>query len=237
MKIFKSLITIAAVAAIAVVATSASFFDSETITGNTFSAGSIDLEVNGENDIVSFMFSESNLVPGETVNAGTVTLSNVGSLSGELTVAVSNPKSAENGMIEPELSAGDVAGTEIDPTGYDMNSGNGELWDQAGMTIYIDMNSDGVMQWFEPVVWRGEYLDLTSGSGYHIPLDTDLGAADVAHGFDGILAPAASVDLGILIKFKDDSTFSSQPQHGILNNNMAMTDDLSFDLVIGLEQL
>lgn len=239
-KIIKSLITIVAVAAVAAGATGAYFSDSEVVAGNTFASGSIDLKVNGEDDgpegYVPFYFSNSGegaIAPGETYNAGTMTLSNDGSIGGELTVMVSNPSSNENGMIEPEEAAGDIDGTEVDPTGYDANSGDGELWDMSTMTIYFDMNNNGKMEWNEPVVWNGQHLDMTTH--YSIPLDTNLWTAN--HGFDGVLDSGESVNLGVLVKFKSDAQLASQPQYNGLNNNMAMTDDMSFDLVIGLEQI
>ncbi len=48
-KILISLSIVGAVAAIAIGATTAYFSDTETSTGNTFSAGTIDIAVNGQN--------------------------------------------------------------------------------------------------------------------------------------------------------------------------------------------
>jgi len=232
-KILLSLVTIVAVGAIVANATTAYFSDSEVLGDNTFAAGSLDLKVNGGDDVLHMAYSAKNLVPGETVNGGIVTLKNSGSIDGLLTVQVSNPSSNENGEIEPEISSGDVAGTEVDPTGYDANTGEGELWDMASMTIYFDTNRDGVMQWNEPTVWVGDHLDMTSY--YSIHLDSNLWTAN--HGFDGILGPDEEVDLRVLVKFKSDTQLASQPQYIGLNNNMAMTDDMSFDLIVGLDQV
>lgn len=235
-KILLSILSIALVSIVAIGATRAYFSDTETSMGNMFSAGTLDLEVDGENDPLGMKFSGDLMVPGSEVNAGTITLENVGTIDGILTVMVSNPVSHENGTLEPELADGDIAGQEIDPTGYDANTGNGELWDQCKMKIYFDMNSDGVMQWNEPLIYSGPMgLDMTSF--YSISLDTNLWVAN--HGFDGILSPGETVDLGLYVTFMDDqgSPFTSQPQYNGLTNNMAMSDDMQFDLIFGLEQV
>lgn len=215
------------------IGTYAYFSDTETSTGNTFAAGSLDLTVNGQDDPIGMKFSASNMVPGQTYNGGIITLTNVGTIPGVLSVKVSNPASNENGEIEPELSSGDIVAAEVDPTGYDANSGDGELWDMCAITIYFDINSDGIMQWNEPTVVVAEHLDMTSY--FSIPLDTNLWVPN--HGFDGVLNSGGLVDLGVLVKFKTDAALASQPQYIGLNNNMAMTDDMSFDLVLGLEQI
>ncbi len=224
--------TIGLVSASMFSATQAVFTDSEVIGANTFAAGSLDLKVNGEDEPISVSFVGEDMIPGKTVNAGTISLSNSGSVDGILTVKVSNPVSNEISEIEPEISSGDVPGAEVDPTGYDANGGDGELWDMSTITIYFDMNGDGEMQWYEPTVWNGQHLDMTTT--YRIQLDTNLWSAN--HGFDGVLAPGETVNLGVLAKLKTDAQLASQPQYNGLNNNMAMTDDMQFDLIIGLEQ-
>lgn len=236
-KIILSVFTILLVSALTFGATQALFSDEETSTGNTFTAGSLDLTVNGINDPLGVVFSADQLVPGETLNAGTAEIKNNGSIPGKLTLMLTNVNSNENGLLEPETADGDVDGQEIDPTGYDANSGDGELWDMLSLTIYVDSNNDGVMQWNEPVIASAAHTDMTTGSGFRILLDEDLGTADVAHGFDGILDPNETAHIGLLIKFKADSQLSSQPQYNGLTNNMAMSDDVSFDLVFGLEQV
>ena len=56
-KIVKSLFAIVAVAAIAAGSTSAYFSDTATITGNTFSTGTLELRVNGQPTVVGATFS------------------------------------------------------------------------------------------------------------------------------------------------------------------------------------
>ena len=235
-QILSSILLIGAVASFMGAATFAIFSDTEVLTENTFTAGSLDLKINDQDDPLSFQFSADDMIPGNEYNAGTITLKNVGMIDGSLTVMVSNPISHENGLLEPEIDAGDSAGTEVDLTGYDANDGNGELWDQCKMKLYFDINSDGVMAWNEPLIYDGPMgLDMTSY--YSIPLDTNLWTPN--HGFDGILGPGETVDLGLYVTFLDDqgSPFTTQPQYNGMTNNQAMTDDMQFDLIIGLEQI
>lgn len=236
-KILVSLVTILAVSVATFSATQALFSDTETSEGNTFTAGSLDLTVNGSNDPLSVLFTAEDLLPGVTKNAGTVAVTNAGSIPGKFTLMLSNVNSNENSLLEPETADGDVEDQEIDPTGYNANTGDGELWDMLSLTLYVDTNNDGVMQWNEPVIVNAVHTDMTTGGGFRILLDQDLGTADLAHGFDGIINPGQTVHVGLLVKFKDDSQLKSQPQYNGLTNNMAMTDDVSFDLIFGLEQI
>lgn len=232
-RILLSIAVIALVSTVSVGATRAFFVDTETVEGNTFSTGNIDLTVDGDNGVIGVQFSSNELIPGETINVGTVELKNEGSIAGKITLQVKNPVSNENGLVEPETSDGDIDGEEIDPTGYDANEGDGELWDMSTLNLFVDVNNDGEFQWNEPVIWRGDHLDMTSY--YSIPLDTNLFPAD--HGFDETLEPGESVHVGLLVTFKTDAQLASQPQYIGLTNNMAMTDDMTFDLEFGLEQI
>lgn len=234
-KILLSLLTIAIVVSATFSTTMALFSDEEVSEGNTFTASTLDLTVNGENNSLSYVYEGENLVPGNTVNAGTVALTNNGDTPGKLILKISNPNSNENGLFEPEETDGDVDGSEIDPTGYDENSGDGELWDMSTIKLYVDSDNNGSMRWNEPVIWGGQHVDMTSH--YSIPLDTDLGTEDLAHGFDGTIQPGETVYVGLLVTFKTDSQLASQPQYNGLTNNMGMSDDLSFDVIFGLEQI
>ncbi len=79
-KILISLSVIAAVAAIAVGGTIAYFSDTETSSGNTFTAGTLDLTL-GESGGAPITLT--NMKPGDS-GSGIITVSNVGSLAGKL---------------------------------------------------------------------------------------------------------------------------------------------------------
>ena len=78
-KILISLSIIGIVAAIAVGGTVAYFSDVEVSKGNTFSAGTLDLEVNDKNPWTSTVFSISDVKPGDSGTA-IIKLKNVGTL-------------------------------------------------------------------------------------------------------------------------------------------------------------
>ena len=106
LRIMKSLMVIVAVAAIAVGATGAWFSDEETSNGNSFTAGTLDLNVDGGNTNV-VKFNVSNMRPGSQPT-GSWILANVGSIGGYLDLENILVTSQENVCTEPEISAGDV---------------------------------------------------------------------------------------------------------------------------------
>ena len=80
-KILISLMAIALVIGLVGAGTVAWFSDTETSTGNTFTAGTLDLKVDGANDPLPVKFTLTDLAPG---SSGTITyvLANVGSIDG-----------------------------------------------------------------------------------------------------------------------------------------------------------
>ncbi len=84
-KILISVFTILAVSAATFGATQALFSDEETSIGNTFSAGTLDLTIDGVNDNV-VKFNASNMRPGSQPH-GAYTLKNEGSINGKLNLS------------------------------------------------------------------------------------------------------------------------------------------------------
>jgi predicted ribosomally synthesized peptide with SipW-like signal peptide len=117
--IIKSLLIIVAVAAVAGGVTYSYFFDEETSTGNTFTAGTLDLELtNGETSNAPFVIG--NVVPGwEKVI--TYTVKNAGSVDGKLS-----------------LASADVTNTDSTGTGEFVGGGA-----HLGENIHIDIDTDG----------------------------------------------------------------------------------------------
>lgn len=113
-KILTSVLTIALVVTVVTGATVANFFDAETSTGNTFTAGSLDLKTN-DTDGTTASYTLTNMKPGDWNLAGQVVLKNAGSVNGTLWYEITNVQNYENGCLEPETEAGDVTcGTEDD---------------------------------------------------------------------------------------------------------------------------
>lgn len=109
-KIILSLVSIFAVAAIAATATAAYFADTETSTGNTFAAGTLDLKVDNQDDPNIFHMVLNDMKPGDTIsyywdwkNSGTIT--------GQPWLEIINLVDSENTLLEPESTLGDDAAT------------------------------------------------------------------------------------------------------------------------------
>jgi len=223
-KLLMNLLVIAIAATSIGTGINAYFSDTETAAGNTFTAGSLDLEVDGQSGAVVPWTSPDNMEPGKTYFTGFKTLTNVGTLDGNLTVTIENLVCDENGLLPPEIAAGDSPGTQLDPDGFSQESGDGELWDQILFSFVID-DGDGVRDWQDKTI--GLYPDESSyysiRVGKPIVLDDDFVAGE-------------SMDVGIEIKFLDDAwTSYGWILDGVLNN-AAMSDRISLDLKFELTQ-
>lgn len=110
-KILLSLLTIAIVAVVAVGATHAWFSDTETSTGNTFTAGTLDLKTN-DVDGVSHTYTLANMKPGDWDNAGQIVLKNAGTIKGHAWYEIKNVRNYENGCNNPESKVPDNTCTD-----------------------------------------------------------------------------------------------------------------------------
>jgi len=109
--------------------TGAFFSDTETSNNNTFTAGSLDLLVNGSNWNRNPVITLSNLAPGTSGTAyGPVLVKNNGTIDGTLTIMSSNPKNYENGCTEPEHSQDNTCGNP--------GENEGELCDKINVIVY-----------------------------------------------------------------------------------------------------
>ena len=240
-RIIVSLSTIAAVAAIVVGATVAYFSNVETSTGNTFSAGILDLKVNDE-DNPGVLFTLSNITPGHYYDAGTVTLKNAGSIPGRLSIKIKDPVSHENTLEDPEIKAGDATSTEVDPGSYDANDGDGELWDLCFMRVYVDGNGDGKYTCGSDGDCIIEENALDKTDYYHFPIDEDLFPIETnsyCHDEYIDLDPGETVDVGIQIYFySDDGGGPAGGWSGQLPpDETGMSDYLQFTIEFGLNQI
>jgi predicted ribosomally synthesized peptide with SipW-like signal peptide len=122
--------------------TFALFSDSESSTGNSMAAGTIDLTVDGGDQTVTFL-DESGIEPGDQ-GQGSVTLANSGSLAAAPTVTVSEIRSTENGYYGQE-------------NGQDGSPNDGELDEHLEVRATLGSST----------VWpRQTVTSLTVGSPY-----------------------------------------------------------------------
>jgi predicted ribosomally synthesized peptide with SipW-like signal peptide len=217
------------------------FSDTETSTGNTFTAGTLDLKVDGTDVLIPY--SVSNLKPGETRGTPTYMIQNVGSLPGLLTYKVSNVTTNENGVIEPESAAGDAVGVKLDPDGFSIAaSGYGELLDQVYIVFWVDDtpgDRPAAFDWQDAKYWQG-YPD--ESSYYSLPVGVDLmaGKTWISGPYAGqplALQPGQVAYIGICVMFIDDTWTSYGWILDGVPNNAAMGDDFRFDIEIGLKQM
>ncbi len=157
-KILISVSVIAAVAAVVAGVTTAFFSDTETSTGNTFTAGSIDLRVDlkgtdGLNTIEPFgltdlegrkIFNYTDLKPGDKGEA-TISL-HVYDNDAWGCLDITNLQFNDNGCTEPEaIDAGDNTCNEHP---------DGELQNYLLFTVWRDYNCDNVLDEGETIVDR-----------------------------------------------------------------------------------
>ena len=169
-RILISLSVIGAVAAIVIGGTIAYFSDTETSTGNTFTAGTLNLTVNdkdGEN--VSFSFS--NLKPGDQPKVN-YKIKNVGSIAGYLDIENVSFESNENDLTEPEQEAGDTS------------TSTGELDDVLNLRMFLDYNGDGWISPGDVVFFDGKIKDLPTHFELNEPVPANGGTDFVAEIYD-----------------------------------------------------
>lgn len=127
------------------------FSDTESSTNNVLAAGTLDLNLNGGNSAVT-TFSASAVAPGDS-GSGSVTIKNVGSMSGEFDVvfsAVTNTPGSGGGEYE---------------------GGSGELGASATIAVYLDVDESGT--------WNAGDIGLKSdGTTYSYPTALDYATID-----------------------------------------------------------
>jgi spore coat-associated protein N len=142
-KILVSLSVIGAVAAIAIGGTIAYFSDTETSTGNTFTAGTLDLIVkaNGQDINGGAIFNPSDVKPGDSGTKGITLKSDNNDACGYAVVTLNSD--IDNTCVEPEVGV-DADGCTTVCTTPGCATTDGELNDYMNFTIFDDVNGNGV---------------------------------------------------------------------------------------------
>jgi predicted ribosomally synthesized peptide with SipW-like signal peptide len=240
-KILFSLAIIAVAGTAAVGITRAYFSDVGTSTGNTFTAGTLDLKVDGQDALIPY--SVADLKPGDSRGTSTYAITNTGSIPGVLSMKVKNVVTDENEVLGPEIKAGDAEDVRLDPDHYSIAaSGYGELLDQVMLTFWVDDTAGqrpAPFDWQDTKYWNG-YPD--ESSHYSLPVNTDLMAGKTwkSGPYTGqplILNPGQTAYIGIGAQFISDTSISYGWILDGIPNNAAMGDDFKFDLEIGLNQV
>ena len=197
-KILTSLGVIAFTGALALGATGAFFSDTETSTGNTFSAGDIDLQIDNESYVTStstgnliaspanswamsnltkqLFFSFIDLKPGD-IGEDTISV-HAGSNNAWACMAIKMTGTPENTLVDPETDAGDV-GPAL--------GNNGELQKYLNFTFWKD-DGDNVFESGEAVIPALTGVASSTFTGSWLPI------ADSANG--PALSPATTTYIG-----------------------------------------
>jgi len=134
-KILMSLMTIALVIGLVGAGTVAYFSDTETSTGNTFTAGTLDLNLDGGNvNVVKFTVADT--YPGAS-GGGTWTLLNAGSLAGYVDLENISVANAEN------YDADTNEAEAVDDTDTSNATGGGELGAKLDVVLFWDDGAGG----------------------------------------------------------------------------------------------
>ena len=100
-KVLASLLVIGMLALAVGWGTYSYFSDTETSSGNTFTAGTLDLKVNGLDDPLPAFFEVSNVKPGDS-GSKTIALKNDGTIEGIAKIHIKNVANTEGENPEPE---------------------------------------------------------------------------------------------------------------------------------------
>lgn len=134
------------------------FNDTETSSGNSFTAGTLDLKVNSVDNPTS-TFTVSDVYPGAT-NSVSVTLTNSGTISGTLSVAIISVTNGPGQTPEPEAALG--------------TADNGELGSKMDVTLWIDTDGDNMIDGGETTLYTGL---LDNANGVSLTANTLIGGA------------------------------------------------------------
>lgn len=125
------------------------FSDTETSNTNTFTAGSLNLTLDGSDGTNVVKWVVGPMVPGNQPK-GTFTLANTGTVAGYLDLENIVVTNQENDLIEPEASSGDVT------------SSVGELQDVLNLRLFVDLGCDGWISTGDVVFFNGKVGTIAS---------------------------------------------------------------------------
>ncbi|MFC2020628.1 TasA family protein [Chloroflexota bacterium] len=151
------------------------FSDTETSSGNTFGAGTLDLKVQTENPLVSTLISLGNMYPGQTTSNVTIAVENVGTLPGDLYMRITGVTDSGGTSLGPNGTSSEPeyvaeSGTFIAGVAQNDNTPNNSI--SANLTagvawsgITAVTNLDGVTLASANNTWSGNFINLAaSGS-------------------------------------------------------------------------
>lgn len=164
-------LTIAAFLIIGLMAggTWAYFSDTETSTGNTFTAGTLNLTVNGNDGSNTIVFTVTDANPGQS-GGGTWTLVNAGSLAGYIDLESISATNAEN------YNAATNEAEAVDDADTSNATGVGELAANLDAVLFIDDGAGGgtannrVLDGGEVTIYSGKLGSIAASYNQNLSL-------------------------------------------------------------------
>ena len=182
-------------------ATFAYFSDTESSTGNTLTAGILDLHIDGGDTAVT-TFNVSGVAPGDS-DSGTSTLSNVvGGIDGELDIATS-----------VVTNTGAVGGTS------EYADDTGDLGANAEIAMYLDVNQNATWD-------AGDVGLMSDGTTYSSPTALDYDVIDnyASETWDAVVATmSASATDDIIVLWRVPTTAGNSIQGDSVSFDITFT--------------
>jgi len=225
-RIFLAIAAIAVTAVVSVAVTRAYFSDTETSTGNTFAAGTLDLKVDDEDTPITKHFSVSDLAPGYDSGYSVWCLKNTGTIPGQPYIEFSTVTNNENGIYED---------TEGDAETEAYARTEGELGEYLKYTIGV-----GPCNWSVPSLLSSQWqtgpvhpwgipgLDSLSGNTYF--------KGPTGYKFP-VLNQGETYGFFMKTSLDDDLEIWDGTKWIGADDNIIQSDGVSFDITFHLDQV
>jgi len=212
-----SAMTIGLVAVMVSAGTIAYFNDTETSEGNTFTAGTLDLKVDGQDDPNVVSVSLSDMKPGDSTGYYKWVLKNVGTLSGKLSATFSVIINNDNGLTEPESAVDNTGGSGEGELGQYLKPTRG--WGPPGWSVPSKLQS----QWQSgpPHPWGVPGLNGFGGTTYTY----------------GVLGPGSEIALFLKLDLDSNLRIWDGTKWIEVVDDIIQSDTVEFDITFKLEQV
>jgi predicted ribosomally synthesized peptide with SipW-like signal peptide len=210
MPLAASIMLILVASLFATVGTMALFSDTETSASNNLTAGTLDLQVDDQDDPNVAHMTVEDMKPGDTIHQY-YTLTNVGSVCGQVSIEFANQVNYENGQTEPEAA--------VDATGGDPGEGNGELGGR--LYVLVKWSDDAGTTWHEILMVPNGHTFINNLVG---PYGLGENGAD----------PIPTLCNGDAIEIELRLWWNNQNSDDF--DNAAQSDSVTFDVIFNLDQ-
>ena len=230
MPLAASIVLILVASLFASAGTLAIFSDTETSTGNTLTAGTLDLEVDSPNPVMTI--SVSNIAPGWQ-GIYQWTLHNVGSLPGYLYVEFSPITNNDNGCNDPETEAETNEYGAVSP-----GADEGELG--AYLRAWVLKEESGTIN--RDIFGLDAYSHNNQGyqnsdkTGYSFGLNWLGGRTSESYMLPAGESTLVQLTLSLDLDIWNRATFPGGTNYDI-DDNVIQSDSVEFDIIFHLDQL